>query len=184
MFCVYYYFIPLVFLTCFKPVNQDFQRRPVGRPKKPTTTQQPLEPVNVSPGGEDDSEAPRTGSGNEEDVTSASKRKRGSYKSYSLQKKMEVMKEFEDPNAQVGEIARRYGVPRTTIISWKSELSRKTRQVPINSKGLHLKSGSGRFLSYPVEVDEQLAEWILSRRDCHLPVGRELVKAKGTALIK
>ena len=39
-------------------------------------------------------------------------------------------------------------------------------------------------MSYPREVDEEILEWVLVRRDCHLPVGTELLKAKALKLIK
>ncbi len=59
-------------------------------------------------------------------------------------------------------------------------MRRKNKKVPLNNRG----AGSGRNLSYPREVDEQLLEWILVRRDSHLPVGTEIIKAKACQLIK
>ena len=40
------------------------------------------------------------------------------------------------------------------------------------------------MLSYPTDVDDEIAEWILVRRDAHLPVSKELVKIKARHLIK
>ena len=51
-------------------------------------------------------------------------------------------------------------------------------------RGLHLCSGSGRPLSYPTEIDDEILEWILVRRDSHLPVSREMTKIKGRQLIR
>lgn len=46
-----------------------------------------------------------------------------------------------------------------------------------------MKSGSGRHLSYPKEIDDELSRWILERRDAQLPVGLEMIKAKARSMI-
>uniref|UniRef100_A0A1X7SR78 HTH CENPB-type domain-containing protein n=1 Tax=Amphimedon queenslandica TaxID=400682 RepID=A0A1X7SR78_AMPQE len=74
-------------------------------------------------------------------------------------------------------------LPRSTIYSWKNELRQKNKKVSLLKRGAHLQSGSGRKLSYPKEVEE-LVEWILVRRDCHLPVGRQMIKGRAASLIK
>ncbi len=60
----------------------------------------------------------------------------------------------------------------------------KNRKVQLVKKGVHLHSGSGRYLSYPREVDEEILEWVLVRRDLHLPVGTKIIKARARQLIK
>uniref|UniRef100_A0A1X7UZJ6 HTH CENPB-type domain-containing protein n=1 Tax=Amphimedon queenslandica TaxID=400682 RepID=A0A1X7UZJ6_AMPQE len=39
-------------------------------------------------------------------------------------------------------------------------------------------------LSYPCEVEEKILEWLLTRRDNHLPVGSAILRAKACKLIK
>ena len=109
---------------------------------------------------------------------------RGTYRSYSLQFELQVVNELKQPDAQIGQIAEGHNIPRSTIFCWVSQLDNSTKKVPINTKGCHLRPGSGRFLLYPTEVDEQLAEWVFARRDCHLPVGRELLKSKALSMIR
>ena len=112
----------------------------------------------------------------------APKKRLGRYRTYSLQFKTSVV--MEQVHTPVGELSERYDIPRSTIFSWEKQLRMKNRKVPVAARGLHLRSGSGRKLSYPKEVDEEIAEWILIRRDAHLPVSTELVKAKAKLLIK
>ena len=96
--------------------------------------------------------------------------------------KNSVVMELE--HTPVVEISEKYGIPRSTIWSWENQLRMKNKAVPIGDKGRHLRSGSGRKLSYPKEVDEEILEWILIRRDAQLPVSSELIKAKAKLLIK
>ena len=81
-------------------------------------------------------------------------------------------------------MARKYNLPRSTINSWESELRRKIKKVSIHKKGVHLRAGSGHQLSYPKEIDEELVEWVLVRRDCHLPAGTQMIRGKVASLIK
>ncbi len=111
----------------------------------------------------------------------APKKKRGYYRSYSLQFKTSIVLELT--HTPVGELSERYGISRSTIFSWEKQLRMKNKKIAGSSRG-HLCHGSGRKLSYPKEIDEEIAEWILTRRDVHLPVSGELVKAKAKLLVK
>ena len=59
----------------------------------------------------------------------------------------------------------------------------QTQKISKHSRG-HLHSGAGHPLSYPKEVNEELMEWILIRRDMHQPVGRDMIKIKARQLVK
>uniref|UniRef100_A0A1X7UXH6 HTH CENPB-type domain-containing protein n=1 Tax=Amphimedon queenslandica TaxID=400682 RepID=A0A1X7UXH6_AMPQE len=50
--------------------------------------------------------------------------------------------------------------------------------------GVHLWFGSGRDHTYPKVVDEGTYEWVLTRRDSHLPVSRDLIKVKASQFVK
>ena len=82
-------------------------------------------------------------------------------------------------------LSQRYKLPRTTIFSWETQLHKQNKEIKSKKeRGVHLCTGSGRALSYPKVVDEELVEWVLCRRDSHLPVSSELIKAKAKSLIK
>ena len=60
---------------------------------------------------------------------------------------------------------------------------KKGRGKGIRRKGAHLQSGSGRPLSYPQRLDEELAEWVLHQRDLQRPVSIIMLKAKAKVII-
>ena len=93
-----------------------------------------------------------------------------------------VVKELQ--HTPVGILAEKYSIPRSTIFSWECQLRMMNKKASTNRRGSHPRSGSGRGLSYPQKVDEEIMEWILVRRDLHLPVGTELIKVKARQLIK
>ena len=41
------------------------------------------------------------------------------YKSFELSKKAEIVKHLADGTMKVAEVAREYGLPRTTVSTWK-----------------------------------------------------------------
>uniref|UniRef100_A0A1X7VKH0 Uncharacterized protein n=1 Tax=Amphimedon queenslandica TaxID=400682 RepID=A0A1X7VKH0_AMPQE len=63
-------------------------------------------------------------------------------------------------------------------------LRQKNEKVSHHKRGAHLEFGSCRKLSYPKEVEEELVEWMLVGRDCHLPVETQMVKGTANSLIK
>lgn len=119
-------------------------------------------------------------SGSESDCGDSNNQKRRSYRSYSLQFRKHVVSKLGLGVCSIGDLAEIYNIPRTTIFTLEKQLARQSNDSAhsIHKKGKHLKSGSGRHLSYPKQVDEELSKWILERRDVHLPVGLEMVKAK------
>ena len=88
--------------------------------------------------------------------------KRGHYCTYSMQFKMSVIEEtFRSP---ISVVAEKYGVPRSTITSWETQLRRMNKPTFSNTaRGIHLWSVSGREFTYPNEVDEAIYEWVASR---------------------
>ena len=74
------------------------------------------------------------------------------------------------------EASKCYGVPRSTIYYWKDidkVPKEKFKKLAKKMKGKHLKSGSGRPVSYPSELDDEVLSWVLKQRDLHLPVTRQ-----------
>ena len=43
---------------------------------------------------------------------------------------------------------------------------------------------SGRKLTYPNKIYEKVLEWVLCRRECHLPVSTQMLRDKAMSLIK
>lgn len=50
------------------------------------------------------------------------------------------------------------------------EKLKKDKGKGTNKKGAHVKPGSGRPLSYPKCLDDELGEWVLQQRDLQRPV--------------
>ncbi len=67
---------------------------------------------NLSPDQSDSDEQP----------PASVKKKRGHYRSYSIQFKMSVVEEMYKCQKPIAVVAEMYGVPRTTILSWESQL--------------------------------------------------------------
>lgn len=180
-------------MTKFKLVPREPGKRPVGRPRKrAAATATTSSKCATSASGdsvvvqkqsqETQDELPQDTRKSDEQPPVA--KKRGKYRSYSLGFKMSVVEEVHKCQESIADVAAKYGVPRTTILSWENQLRAQNTKVPKTVRGVHLHSGSGRLLSYPTDVDDEIAEWILVRRDAHLPVCRELVKVKARHLIK
>ena len=81
------------------------------------------------------------------------KKKHGHYKTYSLEFKLSVVREVHQMGAQIGDVAEKFKVPRSTLFDW---VRGKNLKDPRHNKGVHLRSGSGCCMSYPREVDEEI----------------------------
>ena len=68
-------------------------------------------------------------------------KKRGRYRSYSLQLKMSVVEEVCEKPISI--VAEKYNVPRSTILSWENELRMKNKECPATFRGIHLRLRSG-----------------------------------------
>lgn len=77
--------------------------------------------------------------------------------------------------------SRCFGVHHKTMGRWMKEQV-ETLKNPNRRK--HRK-GQGRKISYPTEIDEQILQWILEKRDqSNLPVSTKMIPTKALALIK
>ena len=80
---------------------------------------------------------------------------------------------------------------RSTIYGWrnidKEPIEKlptaKNGKFPTAKKGKHVKKGAGRPISYAVEIDKELIAWVLRQRDLQVPVRRQDIQLKATALI-
>ncbi len=155
-------------------------KRPIGRP----STRPSL--ASTSTQLQSSQQSDTTSSPNDQgNPNPPAKRKRGVYNTYTLEYKIAAVRElYVDDAFDVGRIANKFKVPRSTLYEWVNQIRRKNKNISTHKKGCHLRNGSGRSLSYPKETDEELVEWILIRRDCHLPVSTELVKGKALGLIR
>ena len=85
-------------------------------------------------------------------------------------------------------VAKKLNLPHSTLETWLKkynlqELESTLKKGRGKGKGAHLKSGSGRPLSYPQHLDEELAEWVLHQRDLQHPVSVTMLKAKARVMI-
>ena len=115
------------------------------------------------------------------------KEKRGSYKTYSLNHKLKIV-QYARKNSEYAASVH-YKVARSTIYGWKNidqtpaAIAKTQQKYPSTKKGKHIKTGAGRPLTYPKEIDESVIAWVLRQRDLHLPVRRLELKLKARALI-
>ena len=75
----------------------------------------------------------------------------------------------------------KFGIHRRNIGRWL-----KIRVDEVKQRKKRKKSnqpGQGRKLSYPVELDEKLLQWLLELRDLQVPVSTEMLKQKAHLLI-
>ena len=88
-------------------------------------------------------------------------------------------------------MATKLKLPRSTLETWLKKYNlqdlegqlKRGKGKGINKKGVHLKSESGRPLSYPQCLDEELAEWVLQQRCQQRPVSVIMLKAKAKVAI-
>jgi hypothetical protein len=93
---------------------------------------------------------------------------------------LDYVKSFSESQA-----ANHFGIPRTTISSWKG-INLQPKHHPNakpKTKGKHLVKGSGRPLSYPQHVEEQIVAWVLQMRDLQLPIQRKDIIRQAKRLI-
>ena len=127
-------------------------------------------PVKSTCGPEQSMQRRPTGASESSTVPSTGKERSTVYKSYTFAQKLEVLA-YVKANSQ-SNAAEHFGIPRTTISSWKG-LDQAPKASAKNKKGQHLSKVFGRCLSYPQNVDQDIVCWILQRRDLQLPVQRQ-----------
>ena len=116
-----------------------------------------------------------------------SKKKRGSYKTYSLGQKIKIVQYARKHSEYAASM--HYKVARSTIYGWKNvdktpaAAAKAKKKFPSSKRGKHLKKGAGRPMTYSKEIDDNLIAWVLKQRDLHLPVRRLELKLKAKALI-
>ena len=116
-------------------------------------------------------------------------RVRGRYSAYTLQFKLQAIRDVQA--SDVTTVAKKLKLPCSTLETWLKKYNlqelettlKKVRGKGIRRKGAHLQSGSGRPLSYPQRLDEELAEWVLHQRDLQRPVSTIMLKAKAKVII-
>ena len=128
------------FLRCFKPI--DALRRPRSH-VCPCRSSPELQAASA-----DEASMPPAADENNSTATN----QRGTYKSYSLRKKLEVVAYGREHSE--AEASQRFGVPRSTIYGWRNfdkepiEKSQKKGKFPMSKEGKHVKKEAGRPISY------------------------------------
>lgn len=78
--------------------------------------------------------------------------------------------------------ARRYGVHHRNVEHWLAEQMDEITNPGIKKKN---RKGQGRKISYPQELDEQLAAWILEKREeAFIPVSYQMIHLKALSFIR
>ena len=125
-------------MTSYNPIQRQPLKRPVGRPKKPNRTSDadssssaarlPREETAVEERLDNPDQQDSNGydSGNDCDSNEpVFKKKRGQYKSYSLDFKLTVIRDLYQGDESITSIANKYNLPRSTIHSWDCQLRQK-----------------------------------------------------------
>ncbi len=119
------------FLRKFKPTIT--AKRPVGRPRKtskaivtvlPSVAEKDKDVVVISDDSGEEDERPSDDSTN---LEPAPKKKRGQYRSYSLQFKTSVILQLA--HTPVGVLSERYNIPQSTIFSWEQQMRMMNKKV-------------------------------------------------------
>ncbi len=144
-------------------------KRSVGRPRS-VSRAEPRTP-EPSPDAE-----------NQQNSTEEKSKARGVYRAYSLRQKMEIV-HFARQSSETA-ASRKYGMSRSTIYGWRDiDKEPIEKKIPKNTKGKHTKKGAGRPISYPQELEDDVVAWVLRQRDLQMPVRRQDIQFKATALI-
>lgn len=108
-----------------------------------------------------------------EDITN----KRGKYKSYTIAEKQTIVDETK--TTKLCKVAAMYNVSESCIRRWcKEDLSAPRHK----SSGKLL--GSGRKLSYPPQLDDDIKSWVLERRSHNLHVSTLSIQRYAKQLIR
>ena len=132
-------------------------KRPVGRPRKTPV-------VEATPTRE---ASPL------KDTPPPAKRIRASY---SMKKKYEVVQYAKKHS--VYQACRHFGLSTGTVGPWMSLDFSSTKAT------VYRTSGAGRKLSYPVEKEEELLQWVLEQRDLHLAVTVQNIMDQAVTVIQ
>ena len=95
---------------------------------------------------------------------------------HSISKKKEVVDYAK--STSMYQASKVYGLSTGTIWPWMKIDFSKTKA------SVYSKKKSGRKLSYPIEKEEKLVEWVLEQRDLHLTVSIQDILDKGVEVIK
>lgn len=74
---------------------------------------------------------------------------------------------------------RKFGIHRRNIAQW---LENRLVEVKEKKRKRSNRPGQGRKLSYPVELDEQLVQWVLEMHDLQVAISSEMLKQSARLL--
>ena len=160
------------------------RRTAPGRPRKATTMKRPVGRSRKLP--------PPADSDSDEIITPHKKTRvtinpkprsptRTHYSSYNMLQKQRVVAYAKENTLAAA--ARKYFVAESTLCGWM-----KIQFEDIQERGQSLKmtkrrSGGGRKLTYPSEIDEEILAWVLSNREKQQAVTIGLIQAQGRKVI-
>ena len=103
------------------------------------------------------------------------RRQRGKYHIVSRKDKIRVVKYAKNHGVRVA--GRQFGVSPSTIRVWI------TKDLT-NPAGKQRGQGSGRRVSYGVDIDNKIFKWVMERHDAQLPVTCGLIQSYAAKLVK
>ena len=139
-----------------------------GRPRKATTTKRPVgRPRKLPPPAESDSNKITTPHKKTRVAINPKPRSptRTHYSSYNMLQKQRVVAYAKENTLAAA--ARKYFVAESTLRGWMKIQFEDIRERGQSLKMTKRRSGGGRKLTYPSEIDEEILAWVLSKREKH-----------------
>ena len=122
-------------------------KRPVGRPRKTTYARPETPPAATPP------PTPQTPTHTDTQAT-PTLTKRGKYIHYTTKEKIAIVHEARLHSVRL--LSRNYKMSHTTLVGWMKMDFENTQLTPGARQ-----SGTGRSLSYPTELEQNIVQWVL-----------------------
>nr|XP_006824625.1 PREDICTED: pogo transposable element with KRAB domain-like [Saccoglossus kowalevskii] len=159
------------------PLPKKPEKRPVGRPSKKTRLDDDTNVSTTDVTSNDHTLQTAQIRTTPSTLQSPATKKRGVYKRYSIQKRKCVLEKASVIGFNAA--ARLYNIPPSTLKTWKKYTFDSAR---LTKAGRRI--GSGRNISYPREMDEQILAWVLEQRDLKLPVTIDAIRIYALQLVR
>lgn len=95
---------------------------------------------------------------------------------------MEVL-DYVAKNSET-EASRYFGISRTTLRGWNDLEKTPAEHIGLSTKKGKNKAGAGRPLSHGNQINEELCQWILERRDLNVSVSTKTIQRQAVEMIQ
>ena len=171
-------------------VTQKMTKRPVGRPRKRPVRDADADKENVSVTRAETSTQEQLDDGEDARVHGEEPTAKRVRCQYTMKQKQRVVVYARHHGVRPTQT--KFGVPRKNIQRWLKDFRDSdlpgqisvAKRGPKKQKVRRGRQKAGRKLSYPVEIDGKVLEWVLCMRERHLAVSTLMLRDKARSLIK